>query len=154
MSSWMIQCSSEKCGEKSWPENIVDLVNNYKDAQGWIVCGACGCPGYIQKQYDVQEGGQFQPYLKAILQPDYTQEGYTEIYRPFAFLASYGPDEPLTDIWFVYYKDMREYDGRLKMGHGPGGPPIFFITDIVDILSKMLTRGDVSEAEVKKRLGI
>ena len=38
------------------------------------------------------------------------------------------------DVWFAYYKDMRKQGGRLKMGYGPGGPPVFSAEEVLDLV--------------------
>ena len=90
-----------------------------------------------------------------------------DTYQPFVFLASYQPEEekgkpassivdlPITDIWFSYYKDLRGHQradgsrGRLKMGYGPGGPPVIGVPQLLDLLRhvlklKMTTNSDVA----------
>ena len=134
-------------------QNIDDLKRKpqYRDALGWFLCGTCGSRGYIQKQYDLQEGGEpWKPYLQGIIQPN----GYgDDVYQPFAFLTSDSPDEDPTAIWFSYYKDTRKQDGgRLKMGYGPGGPPVFKVNDVVDFVAQMIERGCLDAGDVKRAL--
>ena len=52
-----------------------------------------------------------------------------------------------------YSKDMRP-EGRLKMGHGPGGPPVFEALDVVNIVAQMIERGCLDAGEVKSALGL
>ena len=142
MSAWAIECTNSECGKVTTPENIADLMKSkgYRDDHGWFVCSACGSSGYIRKQFRLQEGDEWEPYLKGIIQPPVysNQEGG---YQPFAFLVSYSPDTPPEDVWFAYYKDLRKQDGRLKMGYGPGGPPVFSAEDVLDLVAQMVTLG-------------
>ena len=102
------------------------------------------------EQYDLQEGGEpWKPYLKGIIQPNGYGDG---VYQPFAFLTSESPDEDSSAIWFTYYKDMRKQGGRLKMGYGPGGPPVFEAEDVVDFVAQMIERGCLEAGEVKRAL--
>jgi hypothetical protein len=39
-------------------------------------------------------------------------------------MVSYKTEGGCDDIWFSYYKDLRKVGGRLKLGYGPGGPPV------------------------------
>ena len=150
--AWTIKCGDGECASETWTQNIVDLKRNHCDAQGWFLCGTCGSRGYIPKQYDLQEGGEpWKPYLKGIIQPN----GYNDdVYQPFAFLTSDSPDEAPSAIWFTYYKDTRDGQGagRLKMGYGPGGPPVFKAKDVVDFVAQMIERGCLDAGDVKKAL--
>ena len=149
--AWTIKCGNSKCASETWTQNIDDLKRNHCDAQGWFLCGACGSRGYIPKQYNVQEGGDpWKPYLKGIIQPSGHGD---DIYQPFAFLYSETPNEPPTCIWFSYYKDTRP-EGILKMGYGPGGPPVFEVEEIVDLVAQMIERGCLDASKVKSALGL
>ena len=153
MSAWSIQCANNECGEVTSPVNIADLLkgNGYRDDQGWFLCGTCGSSGYILKQFKLQEGGEWKPYLRGLIQPPLygDKEGG---YQPFAFLVSYSPEASPEDVWFAYYKDMRKQGGRLKMGYGPGGPPVFSVEDVLDLVSQMVRRGCLDAGAVKNEL--
>ena len=131
MSTWTIYCPH--CKETTKPGNIVKLMCHL-DKKGLFVCWHCKRNGYIEKKFDLQEGGNWKPYLKGILKPDWVGERH--LYSPFVFLVSDTPESPVKDIWFCYYKDMRKDGGRLKMGHGPGGPPVFNIDDVSSIVER------------------
>ena len=142
MSAWPIKCTNSECGKVTTPANIADLMKGkeYRNDQGWFLCGACGSFGYIWKQFRLQEGDEWEPCLRGIIQPSVygDKEGG---YQPFAFLVSYSPDAPPEDVWFAYYKDLRKQGGRLKMGYGPGGPPVFSAEDVLDLVAQMVTLG-------------
>ena len=41
--AWHIQCSDDACGESTWAGDIVDLIENHRDRDGWFLhgCGLC-----------------------------------------------------------------------------------------------------------------
>jgi len=114
---------------------------------GWFVC-ACGKKAYIEKHFELQESGQvWNPYLRGAI----TLGSENDSYQPFVFLVSYEPLGEITDVWFSYYKDLREEGGSLKMGYGPGGPPVLNRHSVLALLMQLikinyLTPGDVSKA--------
>lgn len=146
---WNIKCNDSKCEQETWAENIVDLIGNHTDPQGWFVC-LCGKHGYIEKSFDLQEPGEvWEPYLRGVV--SLGQAGNT--YQPFVFLVSYEPAGVVTDVWFSYYKDLRPSGGRLKLGYGPGGPPVLGKADVLKLLSRLaatkyLTKDEVVSAVV------
>ena len=153
--AWIIKCGDEKCGDgkrrsETWTQNIDDLKRNHCDTQGWFLCGKCGSRGYIPKQFKIQEGGEWKPYLKGIIQP--RQYDCDAVYQPFAFLVSSSPEAPPEDVWFAYYKDLRTQGGRLKMGYGPGGPPVFSAEEVLDLVAQMVKRGCLDAGAVKSML--
>ena len=118
---WNITCSNAECRKKSKASNIVDLIQNYCDQNGWFQCSTCNSQGYIKKSFDLQEPDKtWEPYLRGII-PLGTQG---DTYQPFVFLVSYSPNEVPDGVWFSYYKDTRSLGGKLKLGCGPGGPPV------------------------------
>src|SRR2546430_14789878 len=131
---WLIKCTDSSC-KRQPPSvaNIVELINAHRDHQGWFVC-LCGKRGYIEKSFPMQEGGDpWKPYLRGII-PLGTID---RTYQPFVFLVSYDPTGEVTDVWFSYYKDLRGSGGRLKLGYGPGGPPVLNKSGLLTLLSKL-----------------
>ena len=102
--AWQIDCTQPRCGKQAWADNIVDLISDHTDKDGWFRCPA-GHPAYIEKSFELQEpGGRWEPYLRGAIRlgtPDDT-------YQPFVFIVSYEPASKPTDVWFSYYKDLRE----------------------------------------------
>ena len=142
---WSIKCGNEKCEKESWASNIVDLIENHCDQNGWFQCPRCNSQGYIEKSFDLQEPGQiWKPYLRGIIRLGTPEDTY----QPFVFLVSYSPDEAPNDVWFSYYKDTRPMGGRLKLGHGPGGPPVLGTQQILQLISAMTKRGCLDRAKV------
>ena len=137
--AWTIECTN--CDRETNPANISELMK-CRDNQGWFLCEHCKSRGYIKKRFELQEKnvGPWNPYLKGAIRPSGHDENNT--YQPFAFLVSYAPKEDPGDVWFCYYKDTRgEEGGRLKMGHGPGGPPVFSAEGVLDLVVQMVECG-------------
>jgi hypothetical protein len=144
---WLIKCSS-KCGKETWAGNIDELIKNHRDNDGWFLC-QCGKRGYIGKSFDLQEPGEtWEPFLRGII----TLGSDDEIYQPFVFLVSYKPDDPVDSIWFSYYKDTRPTAGRLKLGYGPGGPPVLGKEQVLQMMRQMKSMGCLSQEEIDKAL--
>lgn len=118
--AWQLQCGSTTCGRKTCVREIVSLISTYTDTEGWLRC-PCGHRAYIAKSFTLQEPGRkWEPYLRGIVRLGVNGDTY----QPFVFLVSHeAPDGPISHAWFTYYKDCRP-QGKLKFGHGPGGPPI------------------------------
>jgi hypothetical protein len=146
--SWLINCS--KCGKKTKASNIVDLISR-RNKDGWFL-GQCGHQGYVEKNFKTQEGSMWEPYLRGII-PLGTRG---RVYQPFVFLVSNGPKKPANDIWFSYYKDLRNKKGRkkgrLKVGYGPGGPPVLDTAGVLDLLRKLVKVGRVSQRQIADAL--
>lgn len=132
---WLIQCSKKSCGEKTWARNIVKLIDDHCDDNGWFICETCKSAGYIEKEFDLQEGGQWKPYLRGIV----LLGDPGDTYQPFVFLVSGEPNSAPSDVWFSYYKDTRDQEGggRLKLGYGPGGPPVMNAKTVVYLVGKL-----------------
>jgi len=141
---WQIECTNANCGKLTWAANIVDLISSHRDENGWFLC-SCGQHGYIKKSYVVQEGGgAWEPFLRGII----ALGDVGDSYQPFVFLVSYEPCGPVSDVWFSYYKDTRATQGRLKLGHGPGGPPVLGKVGVLNLLAKLRGIGYLSRAEI------
>jgi hypothetical protein len=141
---WHLRCTTRKCAQESWAANIVDLIENHTDARGWFVCPARH-HAYIEKSFELQEpGNRWKPYLRGVI----SLGGPAETYQPFVFLVSYKPAGRVTDVWFSYYKDLRGRGGRLKLGYGPGGPPVLGARDVVRLLRHLHDIGCLSSADL------
>jgi hypothetical protein len=150
--AWKIECSSPGCGKEFWAENIDVLLRDHRDSHGWFLC-QCGKPtGFIRKEFELQEDGEtWAPFLRGAIKLG--TKGDT--YQPFVFMVSYEHDGPVTDMWFSYFKDTRNVypDGRLKLGYGPGGPPVLGLSQVFDLVNALIASGVVSADDVRKRLG-
>jgi len=137
--AWYISCTDPECDEETWAAQIVDLIDNHRDESGWFLHG-CGKPGYIEKSFSLQEGGNpWNPFLKGAI--PLGDDG--EVYQPFVFLVGNSPDGPADSIWFSYYKDLRSSGGRLKLGYGPGGPPVLTIESVRGLMGELTDLGCV-----------
>ena len=135
--SWLIQCSDSSCKKNTYAANIVELLAKHRDEHDHFRC-VCGKPGYIEKQFNLQEPGEtWQPYLRGAI--SLGESGDT--YQPFAFLVSREPDGDISSLWFCYYKDMRSLGGKLKLGHGPGGPPVLSVEQLWNLAQNLNARG-------------
>ncbi|MFH1131206.1 MAG: hypothetical protein V1754_07715 [Pseudomonadota bacterium] len=145
---WLIKCTDTKCGMQTWAGNIVDLINDHLDSAGWLLC-QCGKHGYVEKSFELQESGEtWEPYLRGIIPLGSPKDTY----QPFVFLVSYEPSGPVNDIWFSYYKDLRATGGRLKLGYGPGGPPVLGKEDVLRLLRQLRDIGCFTREEIDNAL--
>jgi hypothetical protein len=143
---WNIKCTDSSCRRQTWFSNIVDLIADHRDARGWFLC-PCGKPGYSQKSFKLQEGdgNVWEPFLRGVI----TLGKAGDTYQPFVFLVSYKPSGKVTDIWFSYYKDLRcRPGGRLKLGYGPGGPPVLCKVKFLRLLTQLVATGCLTKHEV------
>ena len=140
---WLINCTV--CGEESWASNIVDLLTNHSDENGWFLCSG-GHHAYIEKSFALQEAGdRWEPFLRGAIRLGASGDTY----QPFVFLVSYEPAGKVIDVWFSYYKDLRDTGGRLKLGYGPGGPPVLGTLDVLKLVSQLVALGCVSTNDVR-----
>jgi hypothetical protein len=144
--AWHIKCIDTKCGCEAWAGNIVDLISGHRGEDG-LFRSQCGKPGYITKSFSLQEQGEtWEPYLRGLV----TLGRAGETYQPFVFLVSYEPAGPISDIWFSYYKDLRASGGRLKLGHGPGGPPVLGAKDVLTLVERLIEVGCVKRKDIER----
>lgn len=135
---WRIQCLADACSKDTYAANIVELINDHRDADGWFHCASCNERGYIAKSFAMQEPGhKWQPFLNGIITLGYPGDPY----QPFVFLVSNDAGGPTNPVWFSYFKDLRSTGGRLKLGHGPGGPPVLDIDQVDQLREKLASIG-------------
>ena len=135
MGSWNIHCNNPQCGAVTDPGTIDKLAGHCNDL-GFFLCSTCGDRGHIKKSYKTQEGGRWKPCLFGMV-GHVANPG--ETYFPFAFLTSDdNPKGPVDSVWFYYYKDTRRLGGRLKTGHGPGGPPVFYLEHFSELTKALI----------------
>lgn len=145
---WTIECCNTKCGTQTQASEIVDLIKNHTHENGKFRCDKCGNYGYIKKSFKLQEPGQYwKPYLKGAIR--LKREG---AYQPFVFLVSYKPNDEPTNVWFSYFKDLRDTGGKLKLGYGPGGPPALDFDSIIDLLKQLIDLDCLSKEDVIKTI--
>lgn len=146
---WSIQCNDSNCKGYTWATNIVDLIDNHTDVNGWFVCEHCGGSGFIEKPFDLQEPGHtWKPYLRGAIRLGVPNDTY----QPFVFMVSCEPNGKADDIWFSYYKDLRESGGRLKLGYGPGGPPVLGTEQLLALLQRLIDLSLVEKERITKMM--
>jgi len=146
---WLIQCNNPACKKQTWARNIVDLIDNHTDQSGWFICTYCKQGGFIEKTFALQEPGKtWKPFLRGALRLGNADDTY----QPFVFMVSYEPNGPVNDVWFSYYKDLRSIGGRLKLGYGPGGPPVLGIEQILSLLKSLIELGLIEKENIKNLL--
>jgi hypothetical protein len=143
---WKIKCLIKDCKLETKAGNIVDLIDNHRNNEGYFLCKYKHW-GYIKKYFKLQGKNQeWHPYLLGKI----TLGKLNESYQPFAFLVSYAAEKPIKDIWFSYYKDQRNTGGRLKLGHGPGGPPVLAKGNLKLLLSALKDIGFIGNNDLNE----
>lgn len=145
MTAWKIKCAESSCQAETVPSNITDLIANHCDEGGWFLCGKCKRCGYIEKRFELQESGEtWEPYLRGVIPLGEADDTY----QPFVFLVRYSPVGPADSVWFSYYKDLRASGGRLKLGYGPGGPPILDKDSLLRLFRELKRIGCLTQADI------
>jgi hypothetical protein len=143
--SYDIQC--RQCQKHTWASNIVELVTKNIDTSGRFVCVHCGCVDtFIYRESQLQEEGEvWERWIKGVI----LIETGIETYSPYIFLTADSEDGVPTGLHFHYYKDTRkQQNGRLKHGHGPGGPPVLNNRDLFTIINELVRSKILSKEEV------
>ena len=136
--AYCIKCLS--CGEETTVPNIVDLINKYTDRAfgddgGWLQCRHCKALGYVHQQSRTQEGDEdFTRCIKGVVRIKTSKKTFS----PYVFFNSEEPSTEISHIHLCYYKDTRPNGGRLKHGHGPGGPPAYWSGMFEELLKKLV----------------
>ncbi len=147
---WRVECSNPTCRVASLAKDIVDLLDRYidNDRAGLFRCLNCDNPtGYVEKRFSLQEQGRvWEPFLRGAIR---LASDANDTYQPFVFLVSYDCDGPINDCWFSYYKDLRSYGGSLKLGYGPGGPPVLGHDQIISLIGSLKKLGFVKHSDLR-----
>ncbi len=146
--AYEVKCTKEGCGDKHWPGNVIELLE-MRDPNGFFEC-TCGKEhGYVEKNFELQEKGEvWEPFLRGAV----LLGAQDDSYQPFVYLVSYSPTGPINDLWFAYYKDTRRSGGRLKLGYGPGGPPVLGNEQVLSLLKELLEIGAVRRDQLEALL--
>ena len=146
--AYEVKCTKNcKDSTSLWAGNIVELLGG-RDEQGYFKA-ACGHPGYVERSFALQEEGEtWEPFLRGAV----SLGAPKDTYQPFVYLVSDSPDGPINALWFSYYKDMRPAGGRLKLGYGPGGPPVLGLQSLLTLLHRLIAIGVLSRSDVEKAL--
>jgi hypothetical protein len=148
--SYDIECRA--CKQHTWAKNIVDLLDQHWSEQGRFVCTHCtGTDTFIFRESGLQENGEtWARWIKGVIRID----SGIETYSPYIFLTANAEDGEPTGLHFHYYKDTRAYpNGKLKHGHGPGGPPVLGVGDMFAIIEQLVRCGVLSKEVVKEFAG-
>lgn len=141
-----IECRN--CREHTWAGNIVDLLDEHTDSTGRFICSHCASTDtYIYRESQLQEEGEtWERWIKGVIRID----SGIETYSPYIFLTADSEDGEPTGLHFHYYKDTRAYpNGRLKHGHGPGGPPVLGNNDLFIIIKQLVDLDVITKNQVQ-----
>jgi len=146
--SYEITCND--CAQKSWAREIVDLIANHSDKRGHLVCSHCkSTNAFIFRESKLQEiGEKWSRYIKAVI----PIETGVATYTPYVFLTTEDKNGDITGVHFHYFKDTRAAGGRLKHGHGPGGPPVLSKEEIFQLIRKLCAFGYVTSSDLESLL--
>ena len=141
---WYIKCCDTECDKTTSAKNIVSLITKHVCENGYFRCATCKGKGYIKKSYKQQGDDEkvWKPFLLGVI----TLGKCEEIYQPFIFLCSNSADSKPTYAWFCYYKRTPITKGKkkgkwnLKLGHGPGGPPVLAFSKILWLVDELKVR--------------
>jgi len=148
-----IKCSTH--GE-SGASNILDLIENNTDHTfgrngGTIVCPTCKQPATIFRSYELQEKGQrWECWIKQVAR---IPSEDIETYVPYVLFTTGAEAGKQSDGMMVgYYKDTRGEGGRLKHGHGPGGPAVLGRSELLLLIRYVVKAKLISAAEIQEAL--
>lgn len=139
------------CGESTWAKEILDLLQNHTDpATGRLLCSHCGKPhGRVEQVEELQEGGTWKYWVVGAM-PLASPDRY---HRPYLRLVAETPDGGPSMVQFSYYKDTRDLPGgRLKHGHGPGGPTVLAEQALIKAIVLLAESGVVSRERLLRAL--
>ena len=137
------------CDAHTWAGNVVDLFSSHTNENGRFVCSKCsGIDTFIYRISDLQEGPEekWERWIKGVIRID----SGIPTYSPYIFLTADSEGGSVTGLHFHYYKDTRDQPGgRLKHGHGPGGPPVLGINDLFLIIEYLVVHGILPKEQVR-----
>jgi hypothetical protein len=135
------------CDTITWAGNIDKLLKNHTNENGRFVCSKClSTETHIFRISALQEGPDefWRRWIKGVI----TIDSGIETYCPYVFLTADSEAGPVTGLHFHYYKDTRAQGGRLKHGHGPGGPPVLGFEDLFGIFKHLVVNGALTKQDV------
>lgn len=138
------------CKKYTHAKNIVDLIDNHTDENGFFICEHCKNSNdtYIYKESDIQErDDSWERWLRGIIKID----SGVKTYSPYVFfIDDTKKDKPEEfRFQFQYYKDTRSDGGKIKHGHGPGGGPVLEIENLLYIIKHLIKIGSLSVKDIK-----
>jgi hypothetical protein len=141
-------------GHSSCAKDILDLIENHTDSGfgengGTVICSSCGKPATIFRAYKLQEKGRtWECWIRQVVRIP----SEIETYVPYMLFTTGSEAGKVSDgVMISYYKDTRKAGGRLKHGHGPGGPAVLGRDEIKRLIrylvaSKVISVSDVEQA--------
>jgi hypothetical protein len=151
--SYDIEC--EECEDYTYAKNIVDLIDNHTDENGFFVCEHCSKSKktFIHKESEMQEKrGQkrrcWERWIKGVVKID----SGIKTFSPYVFYIADDKNAKPSEfrLHFNYYKDTRPQGGSLKHGHGPGGAPVLEQENLFFIIEYLIKIKALSINDLKK----
>jgi hypothetical protein len=136
-------------------DDILDLIENRTNKKfgrngGEIICPKCKGPAAIFRSYKLQEKGRtWQCQIKQIVRIP------SEIptYVPYVLFTSGQEAGNVSDgIMVSYYKDTRGEGGKLKHGHGPGGPAVLGKDEVLQLIRHLIHGKLITAEDIKNIL--
>ena len=138
----------------SCASDILDLIEKHTDGTfglngGRVVCPTCKRPAAILKSYKLQEGETWKCQIREVVRIP------SEIptYVPYVLFTTGEEAGIVSDgVMISYYKDTRLHGGRLKHGHGPGGPAVLGRAEVLMLIRHLVDRELVSVEDAQNAL--
>ncbi|MBZ5707613.1 MAG: hypothetical protein LAN63_19900 [Acidobacteriia bacterium] len=151
--AYKIECRTHGGSNAS---DILDLIENHTDRRfgrdgGTIICPTCKEPAAIPRCYELQEKGEtWNGFFKQVVRIP----SDIRTYVPYVVFTTGEEAGKVSDgIMVSYYKDTRDgKQGRLKHGHGPGGPAILGRSELLLLIRYLVEAGLVSAGEIRNVL--
>jgi hypothetical protein len=139
-------------GHASCAKDILDLIENYTDKGfgengGTVVCSSCKKPAAISRSYNLQEKGRtWECWIRQIVRIP----SEIETYVPYVLFTTGREAGKISEgVMISYYKDTRKEGGRLKHGHGPGGPAVLGRDEIKKLIHYLVASKVISVEDVQ-----
>jgi hypothetical protein len=120
--AYPVKCAQHGVSSASDILNLIEAHTDkgFGDDGGIIVCPICKAPASVFKRYKLQEKDRtWDCWIKRIVRIPSEFPTYT----PYVlFTTGEEAGTVYESVMISYYKDTRKEGGRLKHGHGPGGP--------------------------------
>jgi hypothetical protein len=131
--------------------DILDLIEKHTDARfgkngGRIMCPVCKKPATVSRVYKLQEGHPWECWITEVVRIP----SDVETYVPYVLFTKSSELGCVSDgVMVSYYKDTRRTGGRLKHGHGPGGPAVLGREELKTLIRYLLEEKLVSDRDLQ-----